>query len=310
MDHNAPHLGLPPAIGSAIINAAIGNPRNDIVDWEVMEKQLTIIRDEFNELIASVQRRNYNELRDGINDARFTVDGAAWRMGIDVDVDFDALMTSQMSKFDTTVEDALISQRTYADKGVVTEWHAMKLFGTGQDYYVQISAIDQVVAGKNYPKGKFLKSYQFKEPVYLVPENARVGTFVIPPMGDTPIVDSMYQLIIPEQYRSGVDLNECDAIIAQIRTGDNGNKTVINWAQAGDGVVVIKPAEFSLIDVEKPLFRINRIAETDKFQVQNLCDWELHIDVVALLTQVDLDKMPEWTLRQVPVIDLDSYEVI
>lgn len=160
-----------PHVGAAAINNFVGNTPVSVIDWDAAEHQMKIINSEVNELNLAVANRNYNEFRDGINDGRFTVDGMASRMNVDVQSDFDELMRSMLSKFDICMEDAVRSQVAYAEKGVITEIRPGTFDGT--QYYIQISADDQVDSkGKRIPRGKYLKSFRFEEPVYLLPDNA------------------------------------------------------------------------------------------------------------------------------------------
>lgn len=69
---------------------------------------------------------------------------------------------SNLSKFDTMREDAEAGIAKYASMGVTLVIEESEVDGV--TYYVLKSPEDQVVGGKDYPKGKFLKSIHFSEP--------------------------------------------------------------------------------------------------------------------------------------------------
>lgn len=150
---------------AATVNALVGNETNS--GWEAADHQLKIIRSEWEELSEGVETRDLHETRDGIADVLFTVYGLAHRLGLDADGDYDDMMTSQWSKFDTTEDDALLTQQKYVDKGMavvtVDRFHPE----TGEILRVTLSSMDQLDdKGRFCPKGKWLKSHRFMEPVF------------------------------------------------------------------------------------------------------------------------------------------------
>lgn len=107
-----------------------------------------------------------------------SVTGFSRIAGIDVLIDQFSVFQSNLSKFDT---DASVAQATFAkyqDAGVQVVIEPCE--HEGVTYHVVKSKEDQVVNGKDYPKGKFLKSVNFKEPVWL-------------PMADTTAIDDFLQ---------------------------------------------------------------------------------------------------------------------
>lgn len=152
-------------------NALGGNDNKG--DWSVADFQLKLIKDEFNELCDGVESRDINEVRDGIADVLVTVYGLAHRLGIDADEDMEEVCESNMSKFDKTMDDAIVTQNKYRQIGVETTIHVVQ--GTvfnGFDFdsvplYVIKSSFNQTGKdGKNYPANKILKSHKFKEPQF------------------------------------------------------------------------------------------------------------------------------------------------
>lgn len=83
---------------------------------------------------------------------------------IDLEADHNAVFESNLSKFDTDRETAEKGVDMYSSRGVNTEIVESTVNGT--TYYVIKSSADQVVNGKSYPKGKFLKSINFCEPKF------------------------------------------------------------------------------------------------------------------------------------------------
>ncbi len=65
-----------------------------------------------------IGERDIHELRDGIQDVLFTVYGLGHRAGMPVDLDYEELVRSQMSKFDTTEESALLTRKKYEAMGM------------------------------------------------------------------------------------------------------------------------------------------------------------------------------------------------
>lgn len=150
---------------TSMINAIAGNPPN--AGWEAIDKQIDIIRSEFNELRDGIAARDIHELRDGIQDLLFTVYGLAHRAGIDADQDFLEVVRSNLTKFDESEHDALLTRAKYDEQGVATNCVIIRDTQDGRAYYVTRSAKDQNDhRGKFMPGGKWLKSYKFVEPQY------------------------------------------------------------------------------------------------------------------------------------------------
>lgn len=83
-------------------------------------------------------------------------------LGIDVMQDQQSVYESNLSKFDTDYDTALKGVTKYINMGVSVRF--VPVTYDGVIYHVIKSKEDQVVNGKDYPKGKFLKSVLFKEP--------------------------------------------------------------------------------------------------------------------------------------------------
>ena len=93
----------------------------------------------------------------------------AHHFGIPVEADHEAVFKSNMSKFDLSLEDADRTKARYEAQGVavhIETVHALDTQHSPATFYIVKSSKDQVVNGKDYPAGKFLKSINFKEPVF------------------------------------------------------------------------------------------------------------------------------------------------
>lgn len=143
------------------INAIAGNPSNQ--GWEAIHHQLKICASEFAELTDAIEAHDVNELRDGIADVLFTIFGLAHRAGLDAERDLDVVILSNLSKFDRTETDALLTKAKYDALGVPTDVRTHDANGT--IYYITVVDADCVgTDGKTYPKGKYLKSHLWLEP--------------------------------------------------------------------------------------------------------------------------------------------------
>jgi hypothetical protein len=144
------------------INAAAGNHAN--AGWDAADHQMKIIESEFKELRdLGVRDRNIKELRDGMGDLLFTVVGMAHRLDIDLIADFAEVVRSNLTKFDYTEEDALLTKGKYAKIGIDVVQTTTQL-EDGRTRWVTFSARDQVDAqGKDYLGGKWLKSHNYQD---------------------------------------------------------------------------------------------------------------------------------------------------
>jgi hypothetical protein len=153
---------------TAKINELAGNEPTRV--WADLEKQFEIIRSEFEEMTLHVRQRNLAKLRDDVQDLLFTAEGMGFRAGFPVDEDHAEVCRSNMSKFDLTHADALLTQAKYDAQGIVTYFRERCQYnseGILVTYYVTYSSKDQLDAeGRKMPKDKWLKSYLFSEPNY------------------------------------------------------------------------------------------------------------------------------------------------
>ncbi len=153
-----------------ILNAAAGNQPTleDQLESQLM-RQTRIDLAECLELLEAVATGNVGLIRDGLSDKRVTLNGFATVLTFSLSEDFRHTMDNLFTRFDNCLEDAENTQSKYAKIGVATVIEANTLIdedGEHEDnpvYFVNKVAEDVTGAdGEFYPKGKFLKSVNFR----------------------------------------------------------------------------------------------------------------------------------------------------
>lgn len=148
----------------AEINYLVGNGIDPTIT--TAEAQKKVIECEWEEFLESIANKDMTQLRDDVGDMLFTVYGMAARMGFPADLDFKAICESQYSKFDKTASDQALTAAKYDSIGVAT-YYEVKTRNDGTRVWVTYSSKDQTGSDKKfYPAGKWLKSVNFKEPVF------------------------------------------------------------------------------------------------------------------------------------------------
>lgn len=170
-------------------NNAKGHPA--LFDIERLAKQLLSVPDELGETFVAMgadkqrvdalvvlfkaglaaldfpNRIDVNGVRDGITDQHVFLYGAQHLMGVNADADMDSVIGGVMTRFIKNEEDEIATIKKHAAKGVTDVY-----FEGDYPTKVMKSAADQPDA----PKGKFMKSASFKEPVfYPVDEHCSVS---------------------------------------------------------------------------------------------------------------------------------------
>lgn len=147
--------------GTCVINETAGNLTNS--GWAAADHQIKIIESEFEELKEGIATRDEKELRDGIADLLFTVIGLAHRLALPSIADLAEVVRSNLTKFDTSEEDAIKTRDKYLEIQVVT-YYLVKEGPEGTLLFVTYSASDQIdTAGKKYIANKWLKSYKWED---------------------------------------------------------------------------------------------------------------------------------------------------
>lgn len=165
----------------AAMNVAFGNPKGDPtnIDFNRVRKQCLNIPDEVGELFIAlgadpekvkhavgllkyvakeaVNPVDLDQVRDSLSDIHVFTYGGHHLMGIDADCDMNAVIEGVMTRFVKNTHDMVATIKIHADKGV-TDTYVEGDFPTA----ILKSGSDQPDA----PKGKFLKSASYKEPVF------------------------------------------------------------------------------------------------------------------------------------------------
>lgn len=166
----------------AEMNTAFGNEQGDpkSIDWARIRSQCRSIGHEFGEmlvalgadstqvkgLVAMIDSIRYegpvdlDQVRDSLCDIHVFGYGAHHLMGINADRDMGAVVDGVMTRFIKDEADREATVAKHAAKGVADVY-----FEGGFPKMVMKSASDQPDA----PKGKFLKSASYAEPVFYTP---------------------------------------------------------------------------------------------------------------------------------------------
>ncbi len=83
---------------------------------DIIESALKLIREEVSELEEAVKAKDLTETRDALADILYVVYGMAFRLGINADKDFDLVHKSNMTKFCTNENDAVLTVKKYEEK--------------------------------------------------------------------------------------------------------------------------------------------------------------------------------------------------
>lgn len=151
---------------AARVNALVGNGFNG--GWDAIRSQLKIIQNEIDEAVESAHNEDYQMFQDDIGDILFTVAALPFRSGFQFTTadDFAAVVASQYTKFDTSLEEWEKTEVKYKALGMDVTFQECVENSSGRTYWVTRSAIDQKdEKGRNCSKGKWLKSYKFIDPV-------------------------------------------------------------------------------------------------------------------------------------------------
>lgn len=177
------HDGQPSNFQScAAMNTAFGNPQGDVtsIDWARVRKQCLNITDELAELFVALgaDRASVKALAealkwaaskqinpvapDGVRDALCDIHvfgyGAHHLMGVDADADMGAVIDGVMTRF---IKDDADKEATLAKHAAAGVTHVY--FQGEYPLMVMKSGTDQPDA----PKGKFLKSASYREPLFV-----------------------------------------------------------------------------------------------------------------------------------------------
>jgi NTP pyrophosphatase (non-canonical NTP hydrolase) len=109
---------------------------------------LALIEEEYKETYQAAAENDFKEVKDGLGDLLWVTIRAMMECGIDPQKTIEAIYESNMSKADTTAEDAVITHDTYKAKGITT--------------YSRV--VNGLFITYNADTNKVLKSHKFKQP--------------------------------------------------------------------------------------------------------------------------------------------------
>ena len=155
-----------------LINAAAGNqpPVAGKLESELM-RQTRVDLGECLELLEAVATGDISELRDALSDKRVTLNGFATILPFSLSKDFDQTCENLYTRFDHNENDAALTQQKYQKIGVTTiiEKNTISEYIDSKTQLPKVFYVNKVVEdvtgtdGEFYPKGKFLKSVNFKK---------------------------------------------------------------------------------------------------------------------------------------------------
>ena len=155
-----------------LINAAAGNqpPAPDQLEAQIM-RQTRVDLGECLELLEAVATGDVVELRDALSDKRVTLNGFATILPFSLSKDFDQTCENLYTRFDHNKNDAALTQQKYAKIGVPTVIEKNTIADyvdakTGEERVFFVNKVAEDTDGTDgefYPKGKFLKSVNFKK---------------------------------------------------------------------------------------------------------------------------------------------------
>lgn len=113
--------------------------------------------------VVGLTAEQTNQVRDAYADVRVLLDGATQMANFPWEEDYKRVLTSLITRFDPTMEDAVKTQDKYALLDVVTRIHNDSETGM---FVNIVEDGTKSVDPTEYPTGKWLKSYKFQEPTF------------------------------------------------------------------------------------------------------------------------------------------------
>lgn len=128
--------------------------------------QARLIQSELNELIENIMLGDAHAMRDDLGDILITTYGFEGLIPLNIDLDYRIDVEANLSRIDTTYQDAELTQQKYLNNGIETLIHKTVVDGIT---YFPVRTIDKTQVGFNgetFTPNKFAKSINFREPVY------------------------------------------------------------------------------------------------------------------------------------------------
>lgn len=137
-------------------NEAIGNESGSI-KWENLEKEADMIQSELNELRLAIAAKDLDGVRDALCDIHVFAYGTHHKLGIDADVDMHKVTEALYTRFCRSQIELMRTIAHHRKKGVI------EVFIHGEFPWKYIKSAGDY---PDAPKGKFLKSVEYKEPIF------------------------------------------------------------------------------------------------------------------------------------------------
>lgn len=136
--------------------ATLSNVTPDVVESkkELVNQMFSLIDEETKELREAIDNNDVVEIRDALADILYVTYGMGYRLGIEMDKDFDIVHSSNMSKFCTTEEEANQTVESYVAK------HKAGTSPYDTPYYEKIPNTNLWVI-RNRSTGKVLKNINY-----------------------------------------------------------------------------------------------------------------------------------------------------
>lgn len=169
------------------LNSVFQKPKTNrhYPDYDVIESQLALIKEEFTELEEAVAKKDWAGMKDAIGDVLVTAYGMGYAGQFDCDQLMANISSSNFSKVCRTLDQARKTRHYYQSIGVVADVTTSHLiepflffFKRKVPVYIVKSAKDQTYTEngnvKTIRKGKFLKNVEWHEPDLNVDFNTEI----------------------------------------------------------------------------------------------------------------------------------------
>lgn len=149
------------------MNHMFGNPKGDPkeINMDRLLKQVNNIPGEYSEFLTALTAGDVPQMRDALCDIMVFAYGAFHFMGYDADADMATVVEAVMTRFCKNREDLEDTVTKYVRLGFPPE--VLRVEGEFPYKCVKVAADFTAPDGEYFPKGKFLKSASYKQPVLL-----------------------------------------------------------------------------------------------------------------------------------------------
>lgn len=150
------------------VNHRAGRPRAESVDAKRLESQAKIIKNEWDELLTSIEKRDGYQMRDDQADLFLVVGGLGAYYPANMNQDFVDMVRANFTRIDDNLADAELTQKKWSDLGLHCAVTPNPVAGT----YPVLITQECEYKGDSYSVGKFLKSHKFTDAKYPTDDGA------------------------------------------------------------------------------------------------------------------------------------------